>query len=155
MRNLDAEFPTGNYEHWSRCQALFPHAKSAAAQRPEEQESLRDWASILYKAAGYAWKMGNVASAVEMSVKAMKVRRKILGQEDEVTLRSVAMVGLAYHMAGRWDEAEELEVQVMETSKRVLGAEHPDTLTSMANLASTFWKQGRWTEAEELFLQVM
>jgi len=53
-------------------------------------------------------------------------------------LSSIAMVGLAYNLRGRWKEAEELEVQVMETSARVLGEEHPSTLTSMANLAH-FW----------------
>ena len=31
VRNLCANFPTGEYENWIKCQALFPHAKSAAA----------------------------------------------------------------------------------------------------------------------------
>ena len=84
---------------------------------------MRDWASILYKAAWYAWRMGNGVEAEEMSVQAMKVRRKILGQEDEDTLFSMAMVGLAYKLRGRWDRAETLEVQVMETRKKKLGAD--------------------------------
>ncbi len=73
-----------------------------------------------------------------MSIQAIKVREKILVQEHNDTLSSMAMVGLAYKLRGRWGAAEELEVQVMETSKKKLGADHPDTLTSMANLASTF-----------------
>lgn len=51
IRNLDAELPAGEYENWVRCQALFPHAQSAAAQQLKEQDSLAEWASILYKAA--------------------------------------------------------------------------------------------------------
>jgi hypothetical protein len=51
IKNLDAELPTGEYENWVRCQALFPHAQSAVAQQPDEHDALRDWASILYKAA--------------------------------------------------------------------------------------------------------
>ena len=35
LKHLDAELPTGEYENWERCQALFPHAQSAAAQRPK------------------------------------------------------------------------------------------------------------------------
>jgi hypothetical protein len=143
IRNLSLELPTGKYENWATCQALFPHAKSAAAQKPERQESLKMWAIILYRAAWYAEMIGNGAEAEEMSVAAMKARKKVLGREHEDTLWSMAMVGLAYKMQGRWDAAEELEVEVMETRKRVLGAEHPDTLTSMANLASTSWNQGR------------
>ena len=116
---------------------------------------LREWASLLYKAAWYAWRKGSIIEAVDLSEMAMKVRKKILGQEYEETLGSIGLVGLAYGLGGRWEEAEELEVQVMETKKRVLGKEHPNTLTSMNNLASTYSNQGRWKEAEELQVQVM
>ncbi|MCJ1386364.1 hypothetical protein MMC17_009490, partial [Xylographa soralifera] len=111
VRNLCAEFPTGEYENWIRCQALFPHAKSAAAQRPETQDSLRDWASILYKAAWYAWRVGNAVEAEKMSVQALKVRKRILGREHEDTLNSMAMVGLAYELRGLWEAAEKLQLQ--------------------------------------------
>ena len=155
ISNLCAAFPTGEYENWTVCQTLFPHAKSAAAQRPEKKDTLSVWASVLYRAAWYAWKMGNGVEAEKMAVQAMKAKKKTLGQDHEDSLLSMAMVGNACRLRGRWDAAEELEVQVMETSKKKLGADHPDTLTSMANLASTYRNQGRWDVAEELFVQVM
>lgn len=52
--SLSSEFPTGEYENWATCQALFPHVKLAAAQKPEGQESVKMWAIILYRAAWYA-----------------------------------------------------------------------------------------------------
>ncbi|PQE18243.1 hypothetical protein CJF30_00010977 [Rutstroemia sp. NJR-2017a BBW] len=155
IKNLHAELPTGEYENWVRCQTLFPHVQSAVAQQPEEQDSLKDWASILFKAAWYAEEIGKVTEAEEMSVRAMKVRKKILGREHDDTLESIAMAGLVYNLRGRWDAAEELFVQVMETRKKKLGADHPDMLTSMNNLASTYKDQGRWDAAEELDVQVM
>jgi len=155
ISNLCAELPTGEYENWAKCQELFPHARSAARQQPQAQESLRDWASVLYKAAWYAWTMGNGLDAENMSFETMKVWKKILGEEHEDSLNSMAMLGLAHNLRGRWDAAEGLFVQVMETRKAKLGADHPDTLTSMANLASTYRNQGRWEDAEELFVQVM
>lgn len=60
------------------------------------------------------------------------------------------MVGLAYELGGRWEEAEKLFVQVMETRKTKLGADHPSTLTSMANLAFTWKGLGRDAEAIQL-----
>jgi tetratricopeptide (TPR) repeat protein len=144
VKNLCAELPTGEYENWARCQMLFPHAQSAIAQRSEDQDSLRDWASILYKAAWYAWRMGKGVEAEKMSIQAMKVRKRMLDQEHDDMLDSMAMVGLAYKLRGRWDAAEELFVQVRETSKKKLGADHHFTLTSIANLASMYWTQGRW-----------
>src|SRR5579871_1654876 len=86
IRKLCEEFPTGEYENWAVCQAIFPHAKSAALQQPKEQDMLRDWATILYKAAWYAWEMGNGVEVEEMSVQVMKARKKIFGREDKDTL---------------------------------------------------------------------
>ncbi|RMZ91868.1 hypothetical protein DV736_g918, partial [Chaetothyriales sp. CBS 134916] len=155
ITNLYTELPTGEYEHWATWRRLFPHTQSAAAQRPQAEESLREWSMILYRAGWYALRMGNGVDAQKMSVEAMKARTTMLGPEHEDTLDSIAMVGLAYNLRGLWGLAEELEVQVMETRKAKLGADHPDTLTSMANLASTYRNQGRWEAAEELDVQVM
>jgi hypothetical protein len=155
VSNLCAAFPTGDYENWAACGALFAHARSAVEQPPEDKLSLAEWATLLYRAAWYAEKMGNITDIVTMATKSMKARKRVLGQEHEDTLSSIAMVGSAYRLGGRWEDAKTLEVQVMKTSKKKLGADHPDTLTSMANLASTLWNQGRWDAAEELFVQVM
>jgi UDP-2,3-diacylglucosamine pyrophosphatase LpxH len=155
VSNLCAAFPTGHYENWTACQALYAHAKAALGQRPKDESSIAEWATVLYRAAWFAERMGNIADAEMLATKAMKARKKVLGQEHEDTLWSAAMVGLAYKLGGRWDEAEKLQVQVMETCKTKLGADHPNTLTSMANLASTYRNQGRWDEAEKLQVQVM
>ena len=70
------------------------------------------------------------------------------------------MVGLAYYLGGRWEEAEELWVHMLETCKRVVGPEHPQTQESMGNLAETYrvrghgkrrksWECGCWRLARE------
>ena len=155
ISKLCAEVPTGEYENWATWQELFPHAKSAVEQRPKAQGSVLEWASILYKAAWYALRMGNGVDTQLLGMKAKEAREKILGEEHKDSISSVAMVALGYKLQGRWSEAEKLQVQVMERSKAKLGADHPDTLISMAHLASTYWNQGRWEEAEKLGVQVM
>ncbi|OAG04884.1 uncharacterized protein CC84DRAFT_1218296, partial [Paraphaeosphaeria sporulosa] len=132
---LNAAFPTGAYENWAVCGPLFAHVKAAAEQRPKDERVLIEWAALLYHAAWYAEQRGNVAEARELAMASLKTRQKVLGEEHEDTLRSVAMVGLVYKLGGRWDDAEMLEVQVMETHKKKLGADHPSTLTSINNLA--------------------
>lgn len=56
IKLLSAEFPTGEYNNWTYCQALFPHVKSAVMQRPKGDGSLREWASLVNNAARYAVK---------------------------------------------------------------------------------------------------
>ncbi|KAJ5166376.1 uncharacterized protein N7482_005157 [Penicillium canariense] len=155
INNLNAEFPTGEYENWERCRPLFPHVRSAVTHRPKSQDSLQNSAALLYKGAWYALKHGNIPDSREMALVSRKQRVKALGAEDERTLDSTTILADVYRLEGRWEEAEQLGVQVIETRKTKLGADHPDTLTSMANLASTFWNQGRWEEAEQLGVQVM
>ncbi|RAR04073.1 TPR-like protein [Stemphylium lycopersici] len=150
VSNLCGAFPTGEYENWAVCQALYAHAKAAVGQQPNDESSIAEWATVLYRAAWFAERIGNISDAEMLATKAMRARKKVLGQEHEDTLWSMAMVGLAYKLGGRWDEAEKLGVQVMEASKTKLGADHPSTLNSMANLAGTYWNQGRWDDAEKL-----
>ncbi|KAI4163243.1 MAG: hypothetical protein LQ342_003179 [Letrouitia transgressa] len=155
IRNLSDEFPPGRYENWMRCQELFPHAKSAVTQQPKADESLREWALLLYNAAWYAEKRGNVVDAIQLSGIAMKVWEKILGQEHRETLNAMTMVVSAYILGGRWDEAEELGVQVMKTRKKVLDEDHPETISIKGSLALIYWNQGRWKEAGGLNIQLI
>ena len=117
VRNLCAAFPTGEYENWPRCQELFPHARSALAQQPEEQSSLRYWAQILYRAAWYARGMGNLAEAEGISVRVMKVMKEMLGVEHEGTLSIMELVAYVYLNQGRGTKAEELEVPLIGNSQ--------------------------------------
>ena len=91
----------------------------------------------------------------QLSTTALEVRKKIFGQEYKETLESMAMVGLAYSLGGRWEEAKELQIQTTEIMKRVLGEEHPETLYSIGNLAVIYKNQGHWKEAEELEVHVL
>ncbi|KAF1970583.1 putative kinesin [Bimuria novae-zelandiae CBS 107.79] len=163
ISNLYAAFPTGEYENWAKCQALFAHAKASASQKPEAASSLIEWATLLYRAAWYAESKGSAGEAETLAIQSMKVRKTVLGREHQDTVRSIAMVADAYSLGGRWDEAEklreqggrwdaaeELFVQVMETRKKKLGADHPSTLTSMHNLAWTWKSLERSAEAISL-----
>ncbi|KAK3615630.1 hypothetical protein LTR56_026472 [Elasticomyces elasticus] len=145
----------GHFENWSVCRTLFPHAKSAAGQRPTIPKALLEWATVMHRSAWYAVGQGALIDALAMATSSTTINTQQLGAENEVTLASTAMVAWTLRDRGQWQEAEKLEVKVMETSRRVLGGEHPSTLTSMADLASTYRDQGRWKEAEELEVKAM
>ena len=154
-RKLNAVFPTGQHENWSRCELLFPHAKAAERQRPANNAYIREWGRILRNAGGYALAKGNYNEAERVCDKSARALKRAFGDNNMDTLTSIATLASIYWNQGRWTEADKLEVQVMKTRKRMLGEEHPDTLTSINNLASIYLDQGRWTEAEKLEVQVM
>jgi tetratricopeptide (TPR) repeat protein len=154
-RKLNAVYPTGEYENWSQCEMLFPHAKAAERQRPIDGEWLREWAQIMRKAGWYALAKGRYSEAERMCGESARALRTVLGEVDVETLNSSILLALVYRYQGRWPEAEKLFMQVMENRRAVLGDDHPDTLTSMTNLASTYRDQGRWSEAEKMEKEVM
>lgn len=155
IHNLSEAFPTGDYENWSVCQALFTHAIAATNHKPKVVSSLIQWAELMYNAAWYAMRKGGPGEAETLALQSLKVLKKVLGREHEDTLWSMEMVARAYKKGGKWDAAEELEMQVMKTRTTKLGSDHPVTLISMGNLACTYSDQGRWEEAEKLEVQVM
>lgn len=155
IKNLYTEFPTGEYENWLWCRALLPHAQSAMALQPDEHGALEDWASILYKAAWYAWRVGKGMKAEKMSVQAMEVRKLILGQEHSDALDSMAMVGIVYELRGKYDAAEQLYQETLQLQEKFLGKQHPDTLTTMNNFAALFHSQGKYNAAESLYQETL
>ncbi|KAJ3499005.1 hypothetical protein NLG97_g681 [Lecanicillium saksenae] len=152
---LRAEFPSGEYENWDRCQALYPHALSVSAQRPAINDIIKEWATILHRAAWFALGKGKGIEAEELSVKAMQARTRIFDKEHDDVIWSQSLVASTYSQRGRWSEAEKLGMQVMETRKAKLGLDHPHTLSSISILASIYRSQGRWEEAETLEVQAL
>jgi tetratricopeptide (TPR) repeat protein len=155
IRNLSREFPTGEYENWERCKLIFPHAQSAMAQRPDADDSLGEWASLLYNAAWFAWRKGNVIEAEEMAVKAMKARKKVLGPEHESTLSSIDMVGSAFDSQGKYKEAEAMHQWALAGKEKVLGVNHPNTLASISYLGRVLTSQGKYNEAEAMYQRAL
>ncbi|KAK0722523.1 hypothetical protein B0T26DRAFT_851375 [Lasiosphaeria miniovina] len=149
-------YPYGNFENRTVCGAYLPHAHAVLGS---EDAGLKDErvarASLLYCVAGFFSYQGRWKDAEEFQLKAVKLRKAVLGDEHPHTLNGIASLASTYRNQGRWKEAEMLQVQVMELYKKVLGDEHPHTLIGIANLASTYQNQGRWKEAEMLQVQVM
>jgi tetratricopeptide (TPR) repeat protein len=155
LSNLDAAFPNSNFENWTECRALLPHAKLAFDVRAKTRDACLIWASVSCKAASYMLSQGLATDAGRLASGSADIRKELLGEEHPATLTSLSILASTYLSQGRWKEAEELQVSVTEARKRVLGEGHPDTLAGMANLASTYWNQGRWKEAEELDVSVL
>ncbi|OPB40964.1 kinesin light chain [Trichoderma guizhouense] len=152
---MATKFPLGQeFEAWAICQDLFAHVQVALDYQPNE-DTVKQWATLLYRGGVYAQVQGRYTIAEQMANKSKQAREKTFGKDDGSTLQSISLLADIIADQGRWDEAEELRVQVMEVDKVKLGADHPDTLKNMDKLAVIYWRQGRWGKAEKLEIQVL
>ncbi|KAJ5633693.1 hypothetical protein N7528_001535 [Penicillium herquei] len=148
ITRLCQEFPHGNYENWELCRSLFPHVKSALLQRPESEQSIKEWATLLYKGAYYAWSSGHVADVRKLASKSRDQRLRILGAEADETLESTLMLARAYTLEEQWEEAEKLDLELLEIRKAKLGENHPSTLARMVSLGDIYQSQCKLEKAE-------
>jgi non-specific serine/threonine protein kinase/serine/threonine-protein kinase len=100
-------------------------------------------------------RLGLFGPAEAHAIRAVEIRREILGKEHPDTLMSVSNLAAAYYYQGRDPEAERLHRETLDIRRRVMGAQHPDTLASMRNLARACHAQGRYGEAERLYREVL
>jgi serine/threonine protein kinase len=70
--------------------------------------------------------------------RAYDVRHRLLGDNDLLTLASMAQLGRLYEMEGRFREAEPLLAQALESRRHILGPDHRDTLENSAWLGGLY-----------------
>ena len=98
---------------------------------------------------------GRFDVADPLHVKALELRRRVLGEEHPDTLRSMNDLAVLYFDQGLFDEAEPLYVKTLEVRRRVLGEEHPDTQRTRNNLLKLFKATGKLDQARPLAADVL
>jgi eukaryotic-like serine/threonine-protein kinase len=117
------------------------------ANQPEVEASIRDTIGTTYL------DLGLYPQASKQLERALELRRRVLGAEDAITLKTMTRLGKVDYMQGRVADAGRLESQALEAQRRVLGTEHPDTLASMNLLAAVYNAEFKYAQAEELNAQ--
>ena len=113
--------PTGDYQNWSTCQRLFPHAEAAVGHRPTDKRALKEWAYILNNAGWYAWTQGKYTAAGRMARKAVATRQDVLGAEHLDTLMSLSILASILQDQGKYEQAEEMNRRALEGREKTLG----------------------------------
>jgi len=89
--------------------------------------------------------------ARELGEPTLEARIRVLGEDHQATLASMANLAIVYKALEMPDRAEELQRKDLEISLRMLGESHPDTITSLANLGNSFRERRRFEEALPYF----
>jgi serine/threonine protein kinase/tetratricopeptide (TPR) repeat protein len=87
--------------------------------------------------------------------KVLRVRRRVLGNENRLTLDSMLDLAEAYRKQDQYSKAELLMNEALEISRRAWGEENSQTLNAMNNLATLHTNQGQYDKAEPLLEKVL
>lgn len=147
---IATELPNGEYKNWATCQQLLPHLVPLFDRMPAAEEALKAWAQVLTHASWYLWKQGSYIIAEEIAAKALAVREKTLGLDNQQTLSTLGMLALVLRSRGKYTEAEALNRRVLAGLENKLGKQHPSTLMLVSNLAEDQRARGKYEEAEAL-----
>ena len=104
---------------------------------PELQAQMMDVMGSVY------WNLGLFSRAQALLERAVSLRVRTLGPQNQATLSSRSHLAAVLTSEGRFEEAEKMERETLETRRRVLGLEHPDTLQSMRSLANLIEREAR------------
>jgi len=112
-------------------------------------------AEIRHTLGGAYLQLGEYDSAQRHLLRALDLRKTVLGEENWDTLDSVIKLAVLYSRQGRYSEAEPLNLQAYETYRRILGDDHRRTLSAARALGMLYLDQGRHAEAEPLLARAM
>lgn len=112
------------------------------ANQPEVEAKVRNGIARIYLA------LGQYKAAEEQYLRALELRRRVLGDEHRDTLTAMLNLAVTLRKARRLDESEAVLRPCLEISRRVLGEEHPETVRAIQNLDSVLKDRGKMDEAK-------
>lgn len=95
------------------------------------------------------------AQAEALASQVVDVRRRVLGPENRVTLRSMQVLAEVYWFEGKYKQDEALARETLEIQRRVLGPGDPATLSTEDVLAGAYHAEGKYRECEALYRETI
>jgi len=112
-------------------------------------------AMLLQSAADTMRDLGLFARAMDPQMRALSIRRRELGNDDDATLTSMNNAGFLLQTQGRYAEAEPYWREALEGYKKTRGADDTKTLTLVSNMGFLLRAQGKNNEAEPYYREAL
>ncbi|KAM0263425.1 hypothetical protein ACHAQJ_001281 [Trichoderma viride] len=154
LQALSELFPTSDPESWERCERYLAHA-IGMGDWAEIGRREADTSELLSKASGYLYDRGRWREKALVDQRALKLRRKVLGERHPRTLESIASLAAAYHYQGQHEKAKACYKEAIELRQQTLGEKHPDTLRAISLLGAVYQSHGQYKEAEALYKKAL
>ena len=143
------------FDQWALIQDLSSHVQVVLAYGFAERTPLLDRAHLLQCLGDYTMEQGQTTAALQMLLESHRLRERQLGSDDELTLKTLGLIGLAYSRLFQLKSARKVLQQFHESTNRVLGPRHRLTIKSKSRLAVSYGKEGRLRQAKHLSLEAL
>lgn len=151
---VSATFPSVEYENWSDCQQLLPHAQMCAQWMKQLPMSPPQGASLLLRAGYYSHERAQEQVAASLLEQSLAVFTNLYGQNHPLVADTLNNLALVYKTQGKQKEAETLFLQALSIDTKTQETQNKSARL-LNNLANLYQEQSRYQEAEVLFLQAL
>ncbi len=130
---------------------LAAEAFSRALEILEESDdpaALAQLVPVLTNSARVQRILGDLEAATELCLDAIDIALALQPTQTRELAVARTELGIVYHLAGRFDDAEPLYWESLQSLQSTLGAGHPDTAVIWQHLAELSRAQGRLAEAD-------
>jgi tetratricopeptide (TPR) repeat protein len=103
----------------------------------------------VYKASGY------IHRAEPLLRHAVETRRRILGAQNQDTLKSMFDLATVLEDESRYPEAEKINRGALEVARRVFGPQDKSSRTALHHPAIDLAYEGKYADAEKAFREVL
>jgi tetratricopeptide (TPR) repeat protein len=122
-----------NFENWSVCDRLMPHARVCIEHIERETIETQEAGRLLNQMALFLQERGQYTEAEPLYNKALEIKRSVLSEgHTSIAIRLNNLAGL-YQDQGLYAQAEPLMKEALEIFRQALGENHPHTQTVARN----------------------
>ncbi|MBX3362218.1 MAG: serine/threonine protein kinase [Phycisphaeraceae bacterium] len=99
--------------------------------------------------------LGLDGEAVALQERVVEARRRLLGEDNTETVKSIGNLGVYQASLAMHKEAEANYREALERGRRVRGEDDPETMVYLANVGSILVQTGRFDEAEPVLREAL
>lgn len=94
--------------------------------------------------------LGKYDESVKLAAPLLEKQRRVLPQDNSLTLMTMSSLGRCYSFLGRYKEEEELTRYVLKHNEKTFGPENKETIRMMVELSKVLSCTGQVEELEEV-----